>query len=366
MTAPLRPPQGLLGRALATLDPGYFAWVMASGIVSVGTSLLGYAVLSRVVLGITIAAFVVLAAAYLARVVLYWPFFRQSLRDPKTAMAFFTVVAGTDVLAARLSMAGHPLVTLALGAAAVTVWLALTYGLPFSIVVAARRAVLGEINGTWLIWVVATQSVSIVASAAAATARPGALADQLPAVAASFWGVGVMLYIVLVVAIFLRLLLVEVTEAEMGPPYWIAMGATAISTRAAAGLLVLHTPGARAFVTSLRPFVLGFSFVLWAFGTWWVPLLVLFGLWRYLARGYSKAYEPRLWSVVFPLGMYTVASYSLGKAAHYGFLVSVAEVWVWVGVAAWAAVSALMLVALARAKQSGGEPAPHAAGDTLS
>jgi tellurite resistance protein TehA-like permease len=340
---PLRPPEGMLARALATLDPGYFAWVMASGIVSVGTGLLGYAVLSRVVLGVTIFAAVLLAFAYSARAVYYRVPFRQSLRDPKTAMAFFTVVAGTDVLATRVSMAGHPLVTLVLGTVGVVVWVALTYGLPFSIVVAARRAVLGEINGTWLVWVVATQSVSIVASAAAGSARPGPLQDQLPAVAASFWGVGVMLYIVLIVAIFLRLLLVEVTEAEMGPAYWIAMGATAISTRAAAGLLALHTPGARALVASLRSFVLGFSFVLWAFGTWWIPLLVLFGLWRYLARGYSKAYEPRLWSVVFPLGMYTVASYSLGKAAHYGFLLAVAKVWLWVGVVAWAVVSVLML-----------------------
>jgi tellurite resistance protein TehA-like permease len=231
----------------------------------------------------------------------------------------------------------------------VLVWLVLNYGLPFSIIVSARRAVLGEVNGTWLIWVVATQSVSIVASASVDAARRGALQAQLPVVAVSFWGVGVMLYIVLIVAIFLRLLLVPVTEEEMGPAYWIAMGATAISVRAAAGILDIRVPGAHALVASLRPFLLGFSFVLWALGTWWIPLLVLFGLWRYVVRGYPKAYEPRLWSVVFPLGMYAVASYSLGKAAHYGFLVAVAQVWVWVGVAAWAAVTALMLTALRRA-----------------
>lgn len=349
MPANLSSPKELAGRALSTLDPGYFAWVMASGIVSVGTGLLGYAVLSRVVLGFTVAAFVALTLAYAARVVLYWASFRQSLRDPATAMAYFTVVAGTDVLATRLSMAGHPLPTLVLGGAASVVWLALTYGLPCSIVVAAKRPVLGEINGTWLIWVVGTQSLSIVASAASATARPGPLREQLPAVAISLWGVGVMLYIILIVTIFLRLLLVEVTPAEMGPAYWIAMGATAISARAAAGILVLHGPGTAALVASLRPFLLGFSVVLWAFGTWWVPLLVLFGFWRYLGRGYSKAYEPRLWSVVFPLGMYTVASWSLGRAGGFGFMVAVARAWVWVGVAAWAAVMLAMAMALAKA-----------------
>ncbi len=340
-------PSSVLSRALATLDPGYFAWVMASGIVSIGTDLLGYSVLSEIVLGVTVAAFVILTFAYAARALWFGDQVRRSLRDPTTAMAYFTVVAGTDVLAVRLSMAGHPNLTLALGAAAALVWLVLTYGLPWSIVASAHSPVLSEVNGTWLIWVVATQSLAIVAAVLAPTAPWSALRSELPVVAVCLWGVGVMLYLILIVLIFQRLLLVEITPAEMGPAYWIAMGATAISVRAAAGILVLHGP-ATAGLRELRPFLVGLSVVLWAFGTWWIPLLVLFGLWRYVLKGYPWAYEPRLWSMVFPLGMYTVASYSLGRAAGFGFMVSVADGWVWVGVAAWAVVLVLMLVALTR------------------
>jgi tellurite resistance protein TehA-like permease len=354
-------PRGLLARALATLYPGYFAWVMASGIVSVGTHLLGYGLLSSVVLGVTIAAFVILVLAYAARALFFSAFFRQSLRAPATLVAYFTVCAGADVLGTRLALAGHPLVTAGLGAFAVIVWLLLTYGLPFSIVAAGRRPRLADLNGTWLIWVVATQSLSTVASALAAAAHPGPLQDQLPVVALTLWGAGVVLYLVLIVLVVVRLLIVEITPAEMVPAYWVAMGATAISTLAAANILGLHSPGARAVVGSLRPFLLGTSFVLWAFGTWWIPLLVLFGVWRYLIRGYSKAYEPALWSVVFPLGMYTAASFSLGRAGHYGFMVAIARVWVWVGVAAWAAVTVLMLVALEGAlSRQGRKPVPEA------
>ncbi len=93
------------------------------------------------------------------------------------------------------------------------------------------------------------------------------------------------------------------------------------------------------------------SVVLWSFGTWWIPLLVLFGLWRHVLRRFPLSYEPRLWSMVFPLGMYAVASVSLGRAAHLGFMVSVARVWVWVGFAAWVAVLGSMVVALAAACQ---------------
>lgn len=341
--SPARLPDGLVGRALATLDPGWFAWVMASGIVSIGTFLLGYPVLSDVVFGVTVAAFIGLAVAYLARVALFWPFFRQSLRDPSTAMAYFTVVAGSNVLATRFAMAGHALVTLGLGAAAALVWVVLTYGLPWSIVAAARRPVLGQINGTWLVWVVATQSLAIVAAALSPVAPAAGLRDELPVVAVCLWGVGVMLYLILIVIIFLRLLLVEVTPEEMGPAYWIAMGATAISVRAAAGILVLHGAASARLVAELHPFLVGLSVVLWAFGTWWIPLLVALGVWRYLIKGYSRAFEPRLWNVVFPLGMYTVASESLGRAAGLGFMVTIARGWVFVGVAAWAVVLALML-----------------------
>ncbi len=345
----LREPARLLPRAIATLDPGYFAFVMATGIVSIGTHLLGYDLLSEVILGFAAAGFLLLLAAYLARFVFFGPFVRQSAADPTVAMAYFTVVAGTDVLATRFALAGHPLVAFGLGCGAAVIWVLLTYGLPGSIVAAARRPVLREINGTWLVWVVSTQSLSIVATAVAPHAPAKWLQSALPSVAVSLWGLGVMLYLVLIVIIFLRLLVVEVTPAEMGPAYWIAMGATAISVRAAAGILALHDPDARLLVTALRPFVVGLSVVLWAFGTWWIPLLVLFGVWRYVLRRYPRSYEPRLWNMVFPLGMYTVASFSLGQTPGLGYMVVVARAWVWVGVAAWVAVLCLMVAALARA-----------------
>lgn len=342
-------PTGLVGRALATLDPGYFAWVMASGIVSIGADLLGFGTLSDVVLGVAVVAFAGLVIAYVARAVWFMPFVRRSVQDPSVAMAYFTFVAGADVLGVRLVMAGHPAVAAGLGAAAAAVWLVLNYGLPWSIVARANRPVLREFNGTWFVWVVGTQSLAIVAAALVKSAPGDALRRHLAETSVCLWGVGVMLYLALVVIILLRLLVVEVTPQEMGPAYWIAMGATAISVRAAAGILALPIHIAGPFLGEIRSFVVGTSVVLWSFGSWWIPLLVLFGLWRHVLRRFPLSYEPRLWSMVFPLGMYTVASYTLGHAAHLSFMVSIARVWVWVGVAAWAAVLVLMVAGLGRA-----------------
>jgi tellurite resistance protein TehA-like permease len=163
-----------------------------------------------------------------------------------------------------------------------------------------------------------------------------------------FWSVGIVLYLILVVIIFLRLFLIETTPAEMGPAYWILMGATAISVRAAAGILMLTGSAPTPLLSEMHAFVAGAAVVLWAFGSWFIPALVLFGLWRYFVRRYPWSYEPKLWSVVFPLGMYAVASVTLGRAIDFEFMRQLAAVWVWFGVAAWTAVTALLLVALSR------------------
>jgi tellurite resistance protein TehA-like permease len=214
-TQALSMPAGLVRRAIATLDSGYFAFVMATGIVSIATDLLGYALLSEVILGFAVAGFVGLLAAYLARFVFFLPFVRQSAADPTTAMAYFTVVAGTDVLATRFVLAGHPLVAFGLGCGAALIWVGLTYGLPGSIVAGARRPVLREINGTWLLWVVATQSLSIVAAAVAPSAPATWLRADLPAIAICLWALGVMLYLVLIVIIFLRVKMLKIKNIRV-------------------------------------------------------------------------------------------------------------------------------------------------------
>jgi tellurite resistance protein TehA-like permease len=116
--------------------------------------------------------------------------------------------------------------------------------------------------------------------------------------------------------------------------------------RAAAGILDASARIPMPPFTEMRPFIVGISVVLWAFGSWFIPMLVLFGLWRYFVRGYPWSYEPKLWSVVFPLGMYTVASVTLGRATGYGFMTGLAAVWVWIGIGAWCLVVLLMLVTM--------------------
>jgi tellurite resistance protein TehA-like permease len=328
---------------------------MATGIISVGTFLLGPSWLSRALLVAACAGLVVLGTALAARLAFFRPSVAADIQAPDRVFGFFTVSAGLDVLGVRLALAGHPLVTAILAAIAAAVWLLLTYGVPASLLLTrVRDSVLGGVNGSWLLWIVASQSLSI-AAAILVPAWPSQSALLAP-VAVGLWCIGLLLYLMVVALILLRWLTVPMTPATLSPSYWILMGATAISVLAGAKDLAL--PAGIPIARATAGFVEGFSFALWAFGTWWIPLLVILGLWRHVRRHWPLTYEPTLWSVVFPLGMYSVATLTFGKVARLAFMEPLARVMIWVAVAAWALVAAAFLTRLAgtvvREPRSGG------------
>jgi len=172
-----------------------------------------------------------------------------SFRDPGRVFGLFAIAAGMNVLGLRLADAGHPLATGILAGVAAAVWLGLTYGVPASLLARSRDSVLGDVNGTWLLWVVATQSLSLVASTLVRVwpSRSGLLAPF----AVGLWSIGLVLYLLLVSLILQRWLTVPVTPQTLSPPYWILMGATAIIVLAGAHILAL--PAALAVVRATTP-----------------------------------------------------------------------------------------------------------------
>jgi hypothetical protein len=51
-----------------------------------------------------------------------------------------------------------------------------------------------------------------------------------------------------------------------------------------------------------------------------------------------------LWSVVFPLGMYSVATLAFGRVAHLAFMEPLGRFMLWAALAAWVAVAAAFAV----------------------
>src|SRR5262245_33259628 len=188
------------------------------------------------------------------------------------------------------------------------------------------------LNGAWLLTVVGTQAVSVLACLLVP-----ALAGDAPEVplfvALVFWLVGSMLYVWLIALIFHRILFLPLSPGDLTPPYWLNMGAMAISTLA--GVCLVGEAGRMPLLTELLPFLKGMTLLFWATATWWIPILLALGAWRHLYQRVPLTYEHGYWAAVFPLGMYTVCSQNLVRVFRLPFLEPIPAAFVWIALAAW-------------------------------
>lgn len=335
--------KGLL-RIAEDLFPGYFALVMATGIISIAAYLLGMEWIAYALLVVNAVAYAWLSLLLIIRLGAFFPKVRADLSDHVRGPGFFTVIAGTCVLGTQLMIvAGRSTIATGLWVVALLLWVLIMYGFFFAVTVREEKPSLEKgLNGAWLIAVVSTQSISVLGTLL--TVRWIAYREAILFLTLCMFFVGCMLYVLLITFIFYRFTFVTVTTMTLSPPYWINMGAVAITTLAGARL-ILAAPS-WSLLGELRPFLKGFTLFFWAIGTWWIPLLLALGFWRHVYKRFPLRYDPQYWGMIFPLGMYTVCTFQLAKAIDFPPLLFIPTYFIYLALVAWAITFAGFLYSL--------------------
>lgn len=319
---------------VAALSPSYFALVMATGIVSIAAELLGVTPLAVALFGINAVAYVALWWLTAVRIARHRRAFLADLTDHTRSLGFLTTVAGTCVLGAQAVVIAEAY-ALATGLllAGAALWVLLTYTIFTALTIKPDKPSLAEgINGGWLLAVVATQSIAVLTALLAAHwDQPLRLYANFAAL--SMWLWGGMLYIWIISLIFYRYTFFRFSPADLAPPYWINMGAMAISVLAGSRLLANSADAP--FLHSLEPFLEGFTVLYWATGTWWIPIIAILAVWRYGVRRLPFEYDPLYWGAVFPLGMYAASTFEMSEQMKLDFLGAVPPVFFGLALAAW-------------------------------
>ncbi|WP_102347818.1 tellurite resistance/C4-dicarboxylate transporter family protein [Bacillus sp. Marseille-P3661] len=315
-----------------SLFPGYFALVMATGALSLAAYYQGMIAFSKLLVYFNVLAYLFLSLLTIVRLFKYFQCIKKDLSSHTRGPGFFTLVAGSCILGSQLVIVeNHYLLATFLWGISILLWFVIMYAFFAVITMRKDKPPLAEgVNGAWLITAVSTHAVSILGTLLSSEMR---FSEFVLFFSLCMYLLGCMLYLQIITIIFYRFTFLEFKLAALTPPYWINMGAVAITTLAGATLM-LHTQN-WSFLVEIAPFLKGFTLFFWVTGTWWIPLLFILTIWRHLYHRYPLTYSPQFWGLAFPLAMYTTSTYQLSKALNISFLNIIPQFMIYIAIAAW-------------------------------
>lgn len=307
------------------LHPGWFAAVMGTAILSVATyanpgdlaATAGAAhTLAAVLAVVAYALGVVLCVAYAARWIGHTRAALADLRNPMLGGLHATLPGGLLVLAVMTAVVGPTLLPEGAVIAVVAVLavvggvLALVIGVAFGYTLFTGETPAGSVNGGWFIPPVVTIIIPLVLTPLMPHTDTGTARLLLFASYACF-GMGFLLFLLVLGTLHDRLVLHPLPPAQMAPSLWIGLGPVAVGILAPLALAQAGQPAFGDAAAAVTAFSQIFAIALWGFGLWWLAIAVTL-LVRYLRAG-AVPFHLGWWAFVFPLGAYTVATLTLAR-----------------------------------------------------
>jgi hypothetical protein len=263
---------------------------MATGIVSIAAADHGYDGISDVLAVISVALLAVLTVLAIVRL-------RPDFDDLDAPVQLLTFVAACAVVGTRL--AWWPL-----GVVGLLGWLLL---LPIALWVMWRNRWTGlrdRARGGWELAGVASSGLAIVAADVG-----------LVAVAIGLLVLGICLYGVMTGLVLWRAVHAPSAADLCAPDAWILMGGAAIATLAGDHI-------DKAGFADIRPVTI----VTWIVASAWIPVL---------AAATVRMRVGNWWAAVFPLGMYSSATFATAVETGWHPLTTISLVFFWIALAAW-------------------------------
>jgi tellurite resistance protein TehA-like permease len=314
--------------------PDVFAAVMATGIVSVTAEDHRYRWISDILDVVAVLALGVMVALVLKHV-RRWRF-PYSLSDVDVTVRLFTFVAALAVLGARFQ--AHPWAIWPVAVIAWLAWIVLASLTVRSMWPHGWAGLRDRAHGVWELVSVATSGLAIITAHVALLGTDG----ELFAIALAVWLVAIGTYCVITWLILWRAA-VAPTDDLWEPDIWILMGGLAIATLAGdrVHLAALTIVAEDWLLTAVRLVTVA----TWVVATLWIPALV-YATSRRLHLRFTGAW----WAMVFPLGMYSSATFAMNIETRWRPFQAVSLVFFWIAFGAWLAVALAAVVAFRRAQ----------------
>jgi len=292
---------------VASSDPGHAA-LLAGAMTDVSYAAAALAGLLAIVLGIP----------YLGRWLLFPTNAWADLRDPTVGPLHGTFPGGILVLAAVAATVGpkvlptHAVPTVIEVLDAVGIPLALAISLVFAyLLFTLEHQDTRVVNGGWFIPPVVTIIVPVVLVPLFPEVGPSG-ARLLLFTGYAFWGVGFLLFLLVLSMLHDRMITHALPPVAMAPSLWIVLGPAGVGAAALVDLARSAPLALGPKAAAIGPISLVGASALWGFGAWSL-LVALALLTRYLHYG-RVPYGIGWWGFTFPLGALTLATSSLADA----------------------------------------------------